>query len=116
VPLALFAGVRVSDFKRALSWYGQLLGLGPSFFPHGTEAVWELARERLFYILEDRQNPGGGLVTVYLDDFDEFVAAAAERGIEPAERETYDNGVRKATYRDEDGNEVGFGGAPLSEG
>ena len=31
--------------------------------------------------------------------------------IEPALRETYGNGVRKATYRDPDGNEIGFGGA-----
>ncbi|HCT78591.1 MAG TPA: glyoxalase, partial [Micromonosporaceae bacterium] len=36
----------------------------------------------------------------------------AERGLEPAERETYDNGVRKATFRDPDGNEIGLGGAP----
>jgi hypothetical protein len=28
-------------------------------------------------------------------------------------RETYENGVRKMTYRDPDGNEVGLGGAPL---
>jgi len=32
-------------------------------------------------------------------------------GLEPAERETYANGVRKATFRDPDGNEIGFGGA-----
>ena len=28
-------------------------------------------------------------------------------------RKTYDNGVRKITYRDPDGNEIGLGGAPL---
>jgi hypothetical protein len=28
-------------------------------------------------------------------------------------RETYSNGVRKITYRDPYGNEIGFGGAPL---
>jgi hypothetical protein len=28
-------------------------------------------------------------------------------------RETYSNGVRKITYRDPHGNEIGFGGAPL---
>jgi hypothetical protein len=33
-------------------------------------------------------------------------------GPEPAERETYANGVRKASFRDPDGNEIGFGGAP----
>ncbi len=31
----------------------------------------------------------------------------------PAQRETYENGVRKITYRDLDGNEIGLGGAPL---
>jgi hypothetical protein len=40
-----------------------------------------------------------------------LVAAIATRGIEPANRETYSNGVRKATYRDADVNEIGFGGA-----
>jgi len=27
-------------------------------------------------------------------------------------RETYANGVRKAIFRDPDGNQIGFGGAP----
>ena len=36
-----------------------------------------------------------------------------ERGLEPAQREIYSNGVRKVIFRDADGNEVGFGGAPL---
>ena len=35
------------------------------------------------------------------------------RGIEPASQETYGNGVLKVIYRDPDGNEIGFGGAPL---
>jgi hypothetical protein len=37
-----------------------------------------------------------------------------QRGWSPDERETYSNGVRKAIYRDPDGNEVGLGGAPLA--
>jgi hypothetical protein len=40
------------------------------------------------------------------------IAQIAERGLEPAERETYANGVRKATFRDPDGNQIGFGGDP----
>jgi len=39
------------------------------------------------------------------------VAAIAARGIEPDERETYSNGVRKVLYCDPDANEVGLGGA-----
>ncbi|WP_214405957.1 VOC family protein [Pseudonocardia lacus] len=52
------------------------------------------------------------LHTVFVDDFDARVAAIAERGIEPVEREAYPNGARKALFRDPDGNEIGFGGGP----
>jgi hypothetical protein len=34
----------------------------------------------------------------------------AARGLEPDERSTHPNGVRKVVYRDPDGNEVGFAG------
>ena len=50
--------------------------------------------------------------TLFVSDFDARVSQIAERGLEPAERETYANGVRKATFRDPDGNEIGFGGDP----
>jgi hypothetical protein len=50
--------------------------------------------------------------TLFVGDFDARISQIAERGLEPAERETYANGVRKATFRDPDGNEIGFGGAP----
>jgi hypothetical protein len=40
------------------------------------------------------------------------VCSIASRGLEPAKRETDGNGVRKITYRDPDGNEISFGGAP----
>jgi hypothetical protein len=41
------------------------------------------------------------------------VSQVADRGLEPVKRETYENGVRKATYHDPDGNQFEFGGAPL---
>jgi hypothetical protein len=49
---------------------------------------------------------------LFVDDLGARVAGIAGRGIEPALDETYGNGVRKVTYRDPDGNEIGFGGAP----
>ena len=110
--LDLFAGVRVGDYHAARRWYERLLGGEPAFIPHATEAVWELAEHRYVFIVEDRAAPGGATITVFVDDLDAVVAEIASRGIEPAERETYSNGVRKATYRDADGNEIGFGGAP----
>jgi hypothetical protein len=50
--------------------------------------------------------------TVFVSNFDARISDIAERGLEPDERETYANGVRKATFRDPDGNEIGFGGPP----
>jgi hypothetical protein len=54
-------------------------------------------------------------VTIFVDDLDAQVARIAARGLDPDERLTYSNGVRKTVYRDPDGNEVGFGGAPLGD-
>ena len=110
----LFAGMRVSDYEAAKPWYERLLGGEPTFSPHATEAVWELAEHRFLFINEDRENPGGALHTVFVDDLDERVDAITARGVDPAQRETYENGVRKVTYRDPDGNEIGFGGAPVT--
>ena len=107
----LFAGIRVADLAAAQDWYERLLGKPPSFFPNASEAVWSLADHRHLYIQQD-DAPGGALVTFFVEgDLDAVVADIASRGIEPAERETYSNGVQKARYRDADGNEVGFGGA-----
>lgn len=113
MALELFAGARVREYDAARSWYERLLGKEPAFLPHATEAVWELAENRYLFIVEDRDSPGGATITVIVDDLDALTAEIASRGIEPAERETYSNGVRKATYRDADGNEIGFGGAPV---
>jgi len=113
VTVDLFAGLPVSDFQRALTWYERLLGTEPAFVPNATEAVWELAEHRYVYIEELPERAGHALHTVFVDDLDQRVGSIAARGIEPAARETYDNGVRKVIYRDPDGNEIGFGGAPL---
>jgi catechol 2,3-dioxygenase-like lactoylglutathione lyase family enzyme len=109
MSLHLFAGLRVRDFEAARAWYEQLLGK-PSFLPHDTEAVWTLADGRSVYIVEHPEGAGSSVATIFVDDLDEQLAAIAARGLEPDERETYSNGVRKATFRDPDGNEVAFGG------
>ena len=111
--LDLFAGIPVADFAAALKWYERLLGYPPTFFPHDTEAVWELAEHRYMYIVQQPEHAGHARHTLFVADLDALVAQVADRGLDPAQRETYANGVRKTTYRDPDGNEIGFGGAPL---
>jgi catechol 2,3-dioxygenase-like lactoylglutathione lyase family enzyme len=115
MSLHLFAGLRVRDFQAARPWYERLLG-EPTFFPHATEAVWTLAEDRSVYVVEHPDSAGNSVVTIFLDDLDAHVAAIAARGLEPDKRQTYPNGVRKALYRDPDGNELWFGGAPLDTG
>lgn len=72
-----------------------------------------MAESRYVYVELQPEHAGHAQVTLFVDDFDAFIEARALRGLQPVTRETYDNGVRKATYRDPDGNEVGVGGAPV---
>jgi hypothetical protein len=110
MALDLFAGIPVTDYAAALPWYEQFFGRPPSFLPNDTEAVWEVAEHRYIYIVQKPERAGNALVLSFVDDLDERIALIAQRGIEPAERETYDNGPTKVTYRDPDGNEISFGG------
>jgi hypothetical protein len=95
-----------------LALYQLLIVSPPTFIPTDTEAVWELATHRSLYIEERPEHAGHAMLTMLVDDLDALVAQIAERGLEPSQRETYENGMRKITYRDPDGNEIGFGGVP----
>jgi predicted enzyme related to lactoylglutathione lyase len=112
MTLDLFAGIPVTDYTAALPWYEQFFGGPPSFLPNDTEAVWEMSEHRYIYIVQEPGRAGNALVLSFVDDLDDRVAAIARRGIEPAKRETYDNGVTKVIYRDPEGNEISLGGAP----
>jgi predicted enzyme related to lactoylglutathione lyase len=109
----LFAGIPVRDHLAALDWYATLFGGPPTFSPNDVESVWEIAEHRYVYVEHRPDHAGHAMVTLFVEDFDARVAAITARGLTPAQEETYENGVRKTTYRDPDGNEIGFGGAPL---
>jgi hypothetical protein len=76
------------------------------------EAVWEVAENRYLFIEVRPEHAGHAMHTVFVEDFDARVSQIEDRGLEPVQREVYDNGVRKHTFRDPDGNEIGFGGLP----
>ena len=113
MPIDHIAGVPVTDDAAALGWHERLFGSPPSFVPPNTEAVWELAEHRFVFIEQRPEHAGHARHVVFVDDLDALVARIAKRGLTAAERETWANGVRKAAYRDPDGNEIGFGGTPL---
>jgi hypothetical protein len=56
--------------------------------------------------------PGTRCTSLFVSDFDARISQIAARGLEPAACESYTNGVRKATFRNLIGNEIGLGGAP----
>lgn len=108
----LFAGLGVTDYARGRAWVERLLGRPAAFDAHETECVFELAEHRYLYVALDPAHAGHAMVTAFLEDLDAFLTSAADRGLSPATTETYENGVRKAIFRDDDGNEIGFGGGP----
>jgi hypothetical protein len=113
MTLDLFAGMPIRDYAVALAWYEQLLGSPPEFLPDDTEAVWNLGEHQYLYIDVRPEHAGHSMVTLFVSDFDDRIAGITNRGLEPATEEVYDNGVRKTTYRDPDGNEISFGGSPI---
>lgn len=110
MALDLFAGIPVSEYAAALPWYEQFFGCPPSFLPTDTEAVWEVGEHHYIYIVQDPNRAGNALVLSFVDDVRARVAELADRGIEPAKRERYGNGMTKVIYRDADGNEISLGG------
>ena len=109
----LFAGTPVTDRARAIDWYQRLLGKLPSFYPNENEAVWELAANRYLFIEVRAENAGHARHLLFVDNVEAVVAQIASRGLEPVEQETLANGVRKASYRDPDGNRFEFGGTSV---
>src|SRR5579864_779217 len=111
MPLDLFAGIQVSDYAAALHWYERLFGSPPSLVPNHAEAVWQLTEHGFVFIEQRPEHAGHARHLVFVEDLDALIAQLAERRLTPADQERYANGVRKATYRDPDGNEFGFGAA-----
>lgn len=82
----LFAGIPVTDFSAALAWY-EACSASPSFFPHESEAVWQLAEHRPVYIVQRPEHAGHAIHTIIVDDLDARVADIAQRGLEPAKNQ-----------------------------
>ncbi len=108
----LFAGIPVTDLERARTWCESLFGGPPAFLPNDTEAVWEIGPHQYVYVVLRPEAAGQAVVTIIASDFDTRIPEIAGRGLTPSSEEVYENGMRKTTYIDPDGNEIAFGGQP----
>ncbi len=70
--------------------------------------MWELADTSTWTSTYGPERAGHATLTLFVGDFDPRISQIAWS----RRRETYANGVRKAIFRDPDGNQIGFGGAP----
>ena len=87
------------------------MGRPPSFLANDTEAVWELAENRHLFTEVRPEHAGHARHLLFVDDIDALVGEIEQRGLTPAGRETYSNGVGKVSYEEPDGNRFEFGGA-----
>ena len=111
----LFAGFPVTEYRRSLQWYRQLLGSEPSFYPNEREAVWQMDAHLFVYFEVLPERAGGSLSMIMAEDIDKTVAEISARGLEPLRVEQYEEGMRKVVYQDPDGNELSFGGTSAAQ-
>ena len=108
----LFAGICVSDPETARGFRSGCSARSRASSRTRPSACGSLASTASCSSWRNGGRGGRATITLFVDDLDALLEGIASRGVEPAERETYSNGVRKATYRDPDGNEIGYGGSP----
>ena len=111
----LFSGVPVRDFAAARAWYTTFFDREPDVVPHEHEVMWRCAEPAWLYVVRDAERAGHAIVALMVADLDAAVADLARRGIEggPPHPEV-DDGARKASFTDPDGNEVSLIGLPAS--
>ena len=104
----VFTGAAVADLGSALAWYERLLGRPSDLVPNENEAVWHLTETASIYVVGDPDRAGRGLLTVFVDDLDGWVAELVARGLETDTIETVQGLFRKTVITDPDGNRITF--------
>jgi len=107
-----FAGVPVAGCERALTWYEQLWGRPPDFFPEPGEAVWQISDHAWLYVVTDAERAGNGLITLLVDDLDNWVTSLRARGIDVGPIQEMGPSVPGFAITDPEGNRVTFGQPP----
>jgi predicted enzyme related to lactoylglutathione lyase len=104
----LFASVPVTDLHAAMGWYEQLFGRPADLVPNENEAMWCVAGNGWLYVIEDLERAGRTVVTISVNNLNQFVADLASRGISAGPIEAVGDAGRKANVVDEDGNVISW--------
>ena len=102
----LFAGIPVSDFSAAQSWYERFFGRPPDVVAHETEVLWRISDSGWLYIVGDEQRAGSSIAALLVPDIEAATAKIAARGVTIGPIEPEGDAGRKSVTRDPDGNEL----------
>jgi catechol 2,3-dioxygenase-like lactoylglutathione lyase family enzyme len=103
----VLAGVAVSDFDSARSWYERLLGRPPDEAPMDGLAEWLFPETGAIQLIHDPERAGRALLTVEVDDLQAEVGLLEERGLTPdAIDDTTSDKVKFAAIADPEGNTI----------
>jgi catechol 2,3-dioxygenase-like lactoylglutathione lyase family enzyme len=98
----------VPDLRRSVEWYRDVLGFTVAFL-HDEYAGVELGRARI-HLAQHRPPLRGAAYLRLQSGVDEYVAAIEARGQRlTAALKDHDYGMREATVRDPDGNDLYIG-------
>ena len=86
----------------------------PTSCPTSASLCWQLTDTGWIYVVADAERAGRSLVTLLVGDLDEWLANLAERGLAAETVDTIPGAVRKAAFRDPEGNMVTLG-QPLTQ-
>lgn len=89
-----------------------MFGKPPDRFPHDREAVWQITGTGLIYVVADSEWAGRALVTLIVDDLEDWRDEVAERGIAPGAVQRLEGDVRRVSLSDPDGNRISVGEVP----
>jgi predicted enzyme related to lactoylglutathione lyase len=105
---ALFAGIAVSDFGAARSWYERFFDRPADVVAHATEQMWQTSANGWIYIVGDPDHAGHSIVGIAVPDIGHALAALRERDIQSGPIERQAENARKAVVVDPDGNSIGI--------
>jgi glyoxylase I family protein len=103
----VFAAIPIADYAAARAWYERLLGRPPDLVPNASEAAWQLTDTGWIYVIGDAGRAGKALVTLLVDDLEDFAADLVRRGLE-ARIDTVPGVGLEAVVTDPEGNTIKF--------
>ncbi len=105
----VFAGIAVADYDAALAWYTRFFGRSPDVIVTENEAMWQAVEAGWIYVVGDANRAGKALLTLLVNDLEDYVAELGQRGLEPSAIETVPGLYRKAVMTDPEGNMISLG-------